>query len=346
MPLVKSAPRVLENVSMLPYNTFGIDVSARFFVEINHLQEYIELVQAGNYGHVKHLFLGGGSNLLLTQDIDALVVKIQMLGIEVLEEDADHIWVKAGAGVVWHDFVCYAVDHQWAGIENMSLIPGTVGAAPMQNIGAYGVEIKDTFDHLDALNLTTMQMERFDATRCAFGYRESYFKHEGKGQYLITAVCFRLNKQVQAQTSYGAIQSVLAEKGILNPGISDVANAVIEIRQSKLPDPKEIGNSGSFFKNPTLPADAAARLIAEYPNIPHYPVEGSTDIKFPAGWLIEQAGWKGYRSGDAGVHAKQALVLVNYGHAKGAEIQTLSEQIKKSILEKFGVVLETEVNIL
>ena len=346
MPFAKSAPRVRENVSMLPYNTFGIDVSARYFVEINHLQEYIELVQAGNYGHVKHLFLGGGSNLLLTQDIDALVVKIQMLGIEVLEEDADHIWVKAGAGVVWHDFVCYAVDHQWAGIENMSLIPGTVGAAPMQNIGAYGVEIKDTFDHLDALNLTTMQMERFDATRCAFGYRESYFKHEGKGQYLITAVCFRLNKQVQAQTSYGAIQSVLAEKGISNPGISDVANAVIEIRQSKLPDPKEIGNSGSFFKNPTISADAAARLIAEYPNIPHYPVEGSTDIKFPAGWLIEQAGWKGYRSGDAGVHAKQALVLVNYGHAKGSEIQALSEQIKKSILEKFGVVLETEVNIL
>ena len=344
MPLVKSAPRVLENVSMLPYNTFGIDVSARYFVEINPLQEYIELVQTGQY--VKHLFLGGGSNLLLTQDIDALVVKIQMLGIEVVDEDADHIWVKAGAGVVWHDFVCYAVNHQWAGIENMSLIPGTVGAAPMQNIGAYGVEIKDTFDHLDALNLTTMQMERFDATRCAFGYRESYFKHEGKGQYLITAVCFRLNKQVQAQTSYGAIQSVLAEKGISNPGISDVANAVIEIRQSKLPDPKEIGNSGSFFKNPTLSADAAARLIAEYPNIPHYPVEGSTDIKFPAGWLIEQAGWKGYRSGDAGVHAKQALVLVNYGHAKGVEIQTLSEQIKKSILEKFGVVLETEVNIL
>ncbi|MHA8093028.1 UDP-N-acetylmuramate dehydrogenase [Aquirufa regiilacus] len=346
MPLVKSAPRVLENVSMLPYNTFGIDVSARYFVEINHLQEYIELVQTGNYAHVKHLFLGGGSNLLLTKDIEALVVKIQMDGIEVVDEDADHIWVKAGAGVVWHDFVCYAVDHHWAGIENMSLIPGTVGAAPMQNIGAYGVEIKDTFDHLDALNLTTMQLERFDTARCAFGYRESYFKHEGKGQYLITAVCFRLNKQVEPQTSYGAIQSVLAEKGIVNPGINDVANAVIEIRQSKLPDPKEIGNSGSFFKNPTLSAEAAAELIKGYPNIPHYPVEGSSMIKFPAGWLIEQAGWKGYRLGDAGVHAKQALVLVNYGHAKGNEIQMLSEQIKKSILEKFGVVLETEVNIL
>lgn len=346
MPSAKSAPRVREQVSMLPYNTFGIDVTARYFVEINHLQEYIQLVQSGQYAHVKHLFLGGGSNLLLTQDIDALVVKIQMNGIEVLDENSDFVWVKAGAGVVWHDFVCYAVDHQWAGIENMSLIPGTVGAAPMQNIGAYGVEIKDTFDHLDALNLSTLQVERFDAERCAFGYRESYFKHAGKGNYLIASVCFRLNKKAEPQTSYGAIQTVLAEKGILQPGIKDVAEAVIEIRQSKLPDPKVIGNSGSFFKNPTLTASDASRLISENPSIPHYAVEGSTDIKFPAGWLIEQAGWKGYRAGDAGVHAKQALVLVNHGHAQGSEIQELSEQIKKSIFEKFGVALETEVNIL
>ena len=346
MPSAKSAPRVREQVSMLPYNTFGIDVTARYFVEINHLQEYIQLVQSGQYAHVKHLFLGGGSNLLLTQDIDALVVKIQMNGIEVLDENSDFVWVKAGAGVVWHDFVCYAVDHQWAGIENMSLIPGTVGAAPMQNIGAYGVEIKDTFDHLDALNLSTLQVERFDAQRCAFGYRESYFKHAGKGNYLIASVCFRLNKKAEPQTSYGAIQTVLAEKGILQPGIKDVAEAVIEIRQSKLPDPKVIGNSGSFFKNPTLTASDASRLISENPSIPHYAVEGSTDIKFPAGWLIEQAGWKGYRAGDAGVHAKQALVLVNHGHAQGSEIQALSEQIKKSIFEKFGVALETEVNIL
>jgi UDP-N-acetylmuramate dehydrogenase len=191
-----------------------------------------------------------------------------------------------------------------------------------------------------------MLVERFDTASCAFGYRESYFKDAGKGNYLIAAVCFRLNKKISPQTSYGAIQSVLVEKGITHPGIRDVANAVIEIRQSKLPDPKEIGNSGSFFKNPTLKAEAAAHLIEAYPNIPHYPVEGSSDIKFPAGWLIEQAGWKGYRSGDAGVHAKQALVLVNYGQAQGSEIQMLSEQIKKSILEKFGVVLETEVNIL
>ncbi len=346
MPIAKSAPCVREHVSMLAFNTFGIDVSARYFVEINHLQEYIDLVQEGKYAHIKHLFLGGGSNLLLTQDVDALVVKVQIMGIEVLDEDAEHIWVKAGAGVLWHDFVCYAVDHQWAGIENMSLIPGTVGAAPMQNIGAYGVEIKDTFDHLDALNLSTLQVERFDAARCTFGYRESYFKHAGKGKYLISSVCFRLNKQASPQTSYGAIQSVLSDKGIITPSIRDVANAVIEIRQSKLPDPKEIGNSGSFFKNPTISAEDAKRLIVEYPGIPHYPVEGSSDIKFPAGWLIEQAGWKGYRSGDAGVHAKQALVLVNYGHAQGSEIKTLSEQIKKSILDKFGVNLETEVNIL
>ncbi|MEY4273130.1 MAG: UDP-N-acetylmuramate dehydrogenase [Bacteroidota bacterium] len=346
MPFAKSAPRVRENVSMLPYNTFGIDVSARYFVEINHLQEYIQLVQDGHYAHVKHLFLGGGSNFLLTQDIDALVVKIQMSGIEVIEENAEYVWVKAGAGVVWHDFVCYAVDHHWAGIENMSLIPGTVGAAPMQNIGAYGVEIKDTFDHLDALNLTTLEVERFDTLRCAFGYRESYFKHAGKGNYLIASVCFRLNKKANPQTSYGAIQTVLSEKGISHPSIKNVADAVIEIRQSKLPDPKEIGNSGSFFKNPTVSAAEAERLIASYPGIPHYAVEGSTDVKFPAGWLIEQAGWKGYRAGDAGVHAKQALVLVNYGKAKGSEVKLLSEQIKKSILDKFGVALETEVNIL
>ena len=346
MPSVKSVPRVVEHVSMLPYNTFGIDVQARYFVEINHLQEYIHLVQEGKYAHVKHLFLGGGSNLLLTKDVDALVVKIQMNGIEVLDEDADHVWVKAGAGVVWHDFVCYAVDHQWAGVENLSLIPGTIGASPMQNIGAYGVEIKDTFDHLDALNLATMQVERFDAARCAFGYRESFFKHAGKGQYLIASVSFRLHKNAQPDTSYGAIQSVLKEKGIENPSIRDVADAVIEIRESKLPNPKEIGNSGSFFKNPTVSASEAFRLMAAYPGIPNYPVEGSTDVKFPAGWLIEQAGWKGYRSGDAGVHAKQALVLVNYGKAKGGEIQALSEQIKKSILDKFGINLETEVNIL
>jgi UDP-N-acetylmuramate dehydrogenase len=331
---------------MRPYNTFGIDVSARYFVEINHLQEYIQLLKEGKYAHVKHMFVGGGSNLLLTQNLDALVVKIQLDGIEVVDENDTHIWVNVGAGVLWHDFVQYTVDHHWAGIENLSLIPGTVGAAPMQNIGAYGVEIKDTFDHLDALHLGTLTVERFDGAACQFGYRESYFKHAGKGQYLIASVCFKLAKKPSPKTSYGAIQDVLAAKGIENPGIRDVADAVISIRQSKLPDPKDIGNSGSFFKNPTVSVSEANRLQASFPGIPHYAVAGSTDVKFPAGWFIEQAGWKGYRAGDAGVHKNQALVLVNYGQATGLQIKELSEQIKASVLAKFGVPLETEVNII
>ncbi len=346
MPQIYSAPRVLENVSLKPFNTFGIDVSARYFVEINHLQEYVQLVREQNYAHVTHLFVGGGSNLLLTQDVDALVVKVAFEGIEVIDESDDFVLVKAGAGVVWHDFVQYTVDHHWAGLENLSLIPGHVGAAPMQNIGAYGVEIKDTFDSLEALNLESLAVERFDTKACQFGYRESYFKHAGKGRYLIASVSFKLAKKAETQTSYGAIKDVLAAKGIANPGIRDVANAVISIRQSKLPDPKEIGNSGSFFKNPTVSVDEATRLQDAFPGIPFYPIVGSTDVKFPAGWFIEQAGWKGYRSGDAGVHVNQALVLVNYGQATGSQIKELSEQIKASVLAKFGVPLETEVNII
>ncbi|MHA8100792.1 UDP-N-acetylmuramate dehydrogenase [Aquirufa nivalisilvae] len=346
MPSSIALPRVLENYSIQSLNTFGIDVKARYFVEIRSIEQYHLILNSGMYSHVPHIFFGGGSNVLLTHDLNALVVKVAIDGIEVIKEDDQHVWVRAGAGVVWHDFVQYTVSHQWAGIENLSLIPGTVGAAPMQNIGAYGVEIKDTFDHLQAFNLSNYTLETFDTKACQFGYRESYFKHEGKGKYLIAYVCFKLNKVAEAQTSYGAIQEVLHAKSITYPSIQDVSNAVIEIRQSKLPDPKEIGNSGSFFKNPTLKVAQATELMEKYPNIPHYPVTGSSDIKFPAGWLIEQAGWKGFREGDAGVHAKQALVLVNYGQATGKQILALSEQIKQSILSKFGVALETEVNIL
>lgn len=346
MPRVYSAPLVVENVSLKHYNTFGIDVAARYFVEINHLQEYVQLIHEQKYAHVDHVFVGGGSNLLLTQDVNALVIKISFAGIEVLDESADFVWVRTGSGVNWHDFVQYAVDHQWAGIENLSLIPGTVGAAPMQNIGAYGVEIKDTFDHLEALNLETLLIERFDSEACQFGYRESYFKHAGKGRYLIASVCFKLAKKPTLHISYGAIKDVLTANGIVNPGIREVADAVISIRKSKLPDPKDIGNSGSFFKNPTVSAAESIRLQHDFPGIPHYAVLESTDIKFPAGWFIEQAGWKGYRSGDAGVHVNQALVLVNYGQATGVEIKELSEQIKASVLAKFGVLLETEVNII
>jgi len=332
--------------SLRAYNTFGIEAQASQFVEISSVEQYVALRKSGEYAHLNHFFLGGGSNVLLTKNQDALVVKISIPGISIVQEEVDFVWVKAGAGVVWDEFVQYTVNQGWSGLENLSLIPGTVGAAPMQNIGAYGAEIKDTFESLEALNLATLAIDIFDAKACAFGYRESFFKRAGKGQYLISSVTFKLAKKPSVKTSYGAIQEVLATKGITQPSIRDVADAVIEIRKSKLPDPKEIGNSGSFFKNPTVSASEASRLVAEYPGIPHYPVEGSTDVKFPAGWFIEKAGWKGFRRGDAGVHAKQALVLVNYGNATGGEILALSEEIKKSILDTFGVVLETEVNIL
>ncbi len=332
--------------SLREYNTFGIEAEARQFVEISSIDQYISLRKSGEYAHLPHLFLGGGSNVLLTKAQEALVVKISIPGIFVLKEDADFVWLKGGAGVVWDEFVQYAVNQGWSGLENLSLIPGTVGAAPMQNIGAYGAEIKDTFESLEALNLQTLELEVFDAKACAFGYRESFFKRAGKGQYLISSVTFKLSKKPSVKTSYGVIQDVLAAKGITQPSIREVADAVIEIRKSKLPDPKEIGNSGSFFKNPTVSASEASRLMAEFPGIPNYPVEGSTDVKFPAGWFIEKAGWKGFRRGDAGVHAKQALVLVNYGEATGGEILALSEEIKQSIKDTFGVALETEVNIL
>ena len=332
--------------SLRAFNTFGIEAEARQFVEISSIDQYVALRTSGEYAHLPHLFLGGGSNVLLTQAQEALVVKISIPGISVVKEDADFVWLKGGAGVVWDEFVQYAVNHGWSGLENLSLIPGTVGAAPMQNIGAYGAEIKDTFDSLEALNLQTLAIEVFDAKACAFGYRESFFKRAGKGLYLIGSVTFKLSKKPSVKTSYGAIQEVLATKGITQPSIRDVADAVIEIRKSKLPDPKEIGNSGSFFKNPTVSASEASRLMAEFPGIPNYLVEGSTEVKFPAGWFIEKAGWKGFRRGDAGVHSKQALVLVNYGEATGAEILALSEEIKQSIKDTFGVSLETEVNIL
>lgn len=332
--------------SLRSFNTFGIEAEAKQWVEITAIEQYIALRKSGLYADLPHLFLGGGSNVLLTRNQEALVVKISIPGISILKEDLDFVWVQSGAGVVWDDLVQYCVNQGWSGLENLSLIPGTVGAAPMQNIGAYGVEIKDTFESLEALNLQTLEIEVFNAKACAFGYRESFFKRAGKGQYVISSVTFKLAKKPSVKTSYGAIQEVLAAKGISQPSIREVADAVIEIRKSKLPDPKEIGNSGSFFKNPTVSASEALRLIAAYPGIPNYPVEGSTDVKFPAGWFIEKAGWKGFRRGDAGVHAKQALVLVNYGEATGSEILALSEEIKKSIVDTFGVDLETEVNIL
>ena len=338
---------VQRGVSLRPYTTFGIEAQANYFADIASETDLDTLFQLAEFASLPKLILGGGSNLLLTQDFPGLALRLTLGGIEVVREDDLHIYVQAGAGVGWHDLVMYCVDNNFAGMENLSLIPGTVGAAPMQNIGAYGVEIEQIFDHLEAVHIDTGEKRRFDHADCRFGYRESVFKHELKGQYIITSVTFRLNKTPTFHTRYGAIGETLAEMGITDETMSirAISDAVIQIRRSKLPDPAEIGNAGSFFKNPEIPATQFEQLKATYPAMPGYPL-GTDVVKVPAGWLIEQAGWKGYRTGDAGVHAKQALVLVNYGRATGHEILALAHQVQASVLKKFGITINPEVNII
>ena len=294
--------------------------------------------------NINPLILGGGSNILLTKNQDALVIKIEIEGIKVVQESEKYVFVEAGAGVNWHQFVLTAIENEWAGIENLSLIPGTVGASPMQNIGAYGVEIKDVFASLKAINKETLEVEEFNASQCKFGYRESVFKHELKGKYVICSVVFRLRKKPEFHTEYGAIQETLKAAGVEELSLKAVSDAVIQIRQSKLPDPKEIGNSGSFFKNPTISIDHFQALQSQYQTIPGYPNEEG--IKVPAAWLIEQCGWKGKRFGEIGVHAMQPLVLVNYGKGDGNDIKNLAEKIQKSVLERFGISIYPEVNFL
>jgi UDP-N-acetylmuramate dehydrogenase len=332
------------NLSLKPYNTFGLDVKASYFIKINSLETLIEVFKDKTLPN-KKLILGGGSNLLLLNDFNGLVVKIELEGIEVMSESEDKILIKAGAGVAWHTFVLHCIDNNWAGIENLSLIPGTVGAAPMQNIGAYGVEIKDVFHSLEALNLETFEVETFDNQKCNFGYRESFFKLESKGKYVILNVTFKLNKNPDFKTSYGIINDTLTEMGIKELSIKAISEAVIKIRQSKLPDPTEIGNSGSFFKNPEISFDDFQGFHAKFPEAPFYKITEKI-YKIPAGWLIEQAGWKGYRRGDIGVHAKQALVLVNYGNGKGQDIRDLAFEIKNSVFQKFGIEIQPEVNFI
>jgi UDP-N-acetylmuramate dehydrogenase len=295
----------------------------------------------------KEIFiLGGGSNMLLTQDISTLVVHINLKGREIIEENDDFAIVKAQAGENWHEFVLWCIDQNFGGIENLSLIPGNVGTTPIQNIGAYGVEIKDTMFSCEALNKKTLAIETFTNAQCKFEYRESVFKNELKDQYIITSVNFKLSKRNHnVSTTYGAIETELLHQNIKNPSLKDVSNAVIAIRQSKLPDPKELGNSGSFFKNPIVSNEIYEKAKALHPEMPHY-VVSETHVKVPAGWLIEQAGFKGKRFGDAGVHKNQALVLVNYGTATGAEIVALSQNIQQTILEQFGIAIEAEVNII
>ena len=332
--------------SLKPHNTFGIDATARYFTEITTESDLETLRELTEFMTMPRLILGGGSNILFTGNFDGLVVKVNIQGIAVVREDEQHVWVRAGGGVNWHELVMYCVNNGFAGMENLSLIPGTTGAAPMQNIGAYGVEIEQIFDSLTAMNIKTGEYRIFSHDDCRFGYRESVFKHELKGQYIITSVTFRLNKIPTFHTQYGAIQETLTEMGITDNTltIKAISDAVIQIRRSKLPDPAEVGNAGSFFKNPEILRTQFDTLKITYPTLPGYPVANPDRVKVPAGWLIEQAGWKGHRAGDAGVHAKQALVLVNYGRATGAEIMVLARQVQQSVQEKFGVNITPEVN--
>lgn len=336
---------IQQNVQLKPYNTFGLEATARYFVEVSSVEELKKILQNTDYQHLPKLILGGGSNMLLTKDFEGLVIKINIGGIEKVSEDAEQVILKVGAGVVWHQFVMHCVEQNLGGVENLSLIPGTVGAAPMQNIGAYGVEIKEVFVELEALNLETFEIETFDLKTCRFGYRESIFKHEAKGKYIIVSVSFHLQKHPKFNVSYGAINDTLAEMGVTELSIKAISDAVIHIRQSKLPNPAEIGNAGSFFKNPEIAKTQFEALKEKFPNVPSYPVNETT-VKVPAGWLIEQAGWKGQRFGNVGVHTKQALVLVNYGGGKGLEIKELSEKIQASVSEKFGINLHAEVNFI
>ncbi|CAH0997299.1 UDP-N-acetylenolpyruvoylglucosamine reductase [Emticicia aquatica] len=336
---------VQKNVQLKPFNTFGIEAKAKFFAEISSIEELQGILQDTDYQSVERLVLGGGSNLLLTKDFDGLVIKMAIKGFEVVKENDENIWIKSGAGVVWHDLVMHCVNQNYAGMENLSLIPGTVGAAPMQNIGAYGIEIKEVFEELEALEIATGQTKIFDKQTCNFGYRESIFKHEAKGKFIILNVTFKLNKKPSFHIEYGAIKDTLSEMQVNDLTIKAISDAVIHIRQSKLPNPAEIGNAGSFFKNPEISKEQFEALKAQFPSIPSYPVNENT-IKVPAGWLIEQAGWKGQRFGNVGVHAKQALVLVNYGGGKGDEIKDLSKKIQASIDEKFGIRLSAEVNFV
>ncbi|MCZ4409412.1 UDP-N-acetylmuramate dehydrogenase [Cryomorphaceae bacterium 1068] len=336
---------ILENASLKAYNTFGIEVKAAKMVRFSSSADLKEIFKNEELKAMPLLILGGGSNLLLTSDFDGLVLKNEVPGIELVNEDDKHFYVNSGAGENWHEFVMHCIENGWAGLENLSLIPGNVGASPMQNIGAYGVEVKDRFHELEAFNLETLKTEKFDAEACQFGYRESVFKRRLKNKYIIVSVTFRLFKQPQLNTSYGAIQGELNSLGIHEPNIADVSQAVINIRSSKLPDPKVIGNAGSFFKNPIVTEAVYQRLVEQNPSMPFYPsAEGK--FKLAAGWLIEKSGWKGFLRENYGVHAKQALVLVNHGGATGKEIYDLSTEILEDVKKKFGVELEREVNII
>lgn len=334
--------KILENISLKKFNTFGIDVLAKKFIAVTSFYQLQQLVKTE-----KNLFLiSGGSNMLLTKNIEKLVVHIDIKGISIDKEDKNEVYLTVNAGENWHEFVLWCVQNNFGGLENLSLIPGNVGTCPIQNIGAYGVEVKESITKVEALEIKSNKLITFSNNECQFDYRDSIFKNKEKGNYIITAVSFKLSKKHhKINTSYGAIENELISKKIEKPSLKDVSDAIIGIRRSKLPDPAKIGNSGSFFKNPIISKVHFQKLQKNYPDLPSYQIS-EEQIKIPAGWLIEQAGFKGKRFGNCGVHEKQALVLVNYGNATGLEVYELAKKIQQSILEKFEVFLEIEVNVI
>lgn len=336
--------QIHTNFSLKKYNTFGIEAKAKQFVAVHNLEELQSVLE--DHPNDKKFVLGGGSNMLLTKDIDALVIHIDLKGKKIIKEDDDFVWIESQAGEIWHELVLWTIDHNFGGLENMSLIPGNVGTTPVQNIGAYGTEIKDTFISCEAMNIATQQLKSFSIEECNFGYRESIFKHEAKDQYIITSVVFKLTKRNhKINTSYGDITKELEKQNVITPTLKDVSDAVIAIRKSKLPDPKELGNSGSFFKNPVISKEQFLKVQEQFPEVKFFEVSPN-EVKVPAGWLIEHAGLKGYRKDDAGVHKNQALVIVNYGNATGQELLDLSKFVQKTVFDKYGIAIETEVNVI
>ncbi|MBC6698577.1 UDP-N-acetylmuramate dehydrogenase [Hymenobacter sp. BT190] len=339
------APVLEHHVSLRPYNTFGLDVQARLFARFSSVEELRALLALPEVQAAEKLILGGGSNLLFTRDFNGVVLKNEIRGLEIVQQDDDSALVRAGAGESWHELVQYTLDQDLSGIENLSLIPGTVGAAPLQNIGAYGAELKDTFEQLEALETATGLLRTFSAAECGFGYRESVFKGPLKNQFIVTGVLLRLHRRAKPNVRYGDIQTTLQDMGVADePTPRQVSEAVSSIRRSKLPDPTQIGNAGSFFKNPEISQARFDDLKRQYEGLPGYPVPGG--VKVPAAWLIEQCGWKGLRRGGHGVHDRQALVLVNHGGAQGQDIRDLAYEIIASVREKFGIELHPEVNIM
>ncbi len=336
--------KISHNTSLKNYNTFGIDVKAKTFISVESLEDLKTVLQK-NYA--EDLFiLGGGSNMLLTRNIDSIVIHIGLKGKQIIEETEKEVVIEINAGENWHEVVLWTLDKNWGGFENLSLIPGNIGTAPIQNIGAYGTEIRDTLISLKAIDIQTLEVREFLNEDCGFGYRDSIFKSKVKGRYIIISVTFRLTKKDHIiKTNYGTIREALDQMGVTDVTINDVSKAVIKIRKEKLPDPAELGNSGSFFKNPVITADHLEKLKAGFPDIPNYKA-GLNEFKIPAGWLIEKTGLKGYREGDAGVHKNQALVLVNYGDATGQEILDLAKKIQKDVYKKFRIELQPEVNII